>query len=69
LLAAKYDELAKVFNGAFCAAVAGENAEAYDAMVAYSTPSWARIPREGGHDFHAMVGTDSTGRWAPCLMG
>jgi cyclohexanone monooxygenase len=33
LLAAKYDELAKVFNGAFCAAVAGENAEAYDAMV------------------------------------
>jgi hypothetical protein len=42
---------------------------AYTQINAYSRPSWARIPREGGHDFQAMVGMDSTGRWAPFLMG
>jgi len=38
-------------------------------MAAYSTASWARIPRDHGHDFHAMVGTDSTASWAPLLRG
>jgi cyclohexanone monooxygenase len=33
LLAERYDDLARIFNGTFCAAVAGENAEAYEAMV------------------------------------
>ncbi len=37
--------------------------------LAYSRPSWARIPREGGHDFQAKVGMDSTARWAPRLRG
>jgi transposase len=32
---------------------------------AYSTASWAWIPRERGHDFHGIVGTDSTPSWAP----
>jgi SAM-dependent methyltransferase len=36
---------------------------------AYSRPSWARIPRDGGHDFHAKVGTVSTARWAPPVRG
>ena len=27
--------------------------------------STLRIPRDRGHEFHAMVGTDSTGSWAP----
>ena len=35
------------------------------AILAYSTPSWARIPREGGQRFQGMVGTDSTASWAP----
>ena len=39
--------------------------DAADAEAAYSTPSWARIPREGGQQFHGMVGTDSTASWAP----
>lgn len=29
----KYEELAQVFNGTFCAALAGENAEVYEAMA------------------------------------
>ena len=33
--------------------------------AAYSTPSWARIPRDGGQPFHAIMGTDSTASWAP----
>jgi transposase len=32
---------------------------------ANSTRSRARIPRQGGRGFHAKVGTDSTGSWAP----
>ena len=30
---------------------------------------FVRIPRDGGHDFHAKVGTDSTASWAPLLRG
>jgi len=33
LLAERYDYLSKIFNGTFCAAVAGENEDAYAAMV------------------------------------
>ena len=29
-------------------------------LIAHSRPSWARIPGDGGHDFHAKVGTVST---------
>ena len=32
---------------------------------AYSTGSWAVIPREGGQPFHGIVGRDSTPSWAP----
>ena len=35
------------------------------ALNANSTRSRARIPRQGGRGFHAKVGTDSTGSWAP----
>ncbi|WP_049758529.1 DUF302 domain-containing protein [Phenylobacterium zucineum] len=34
-------------------------------VAANSTRSRARIPRQGGRGFHAKVGTDSTGSWAP----
>jgi hypothetical protein len=34
-------------------------------MHAYSTGSWAVIPREGGQPFHGIVGRDSTPSWAP----
>jgi hypothetical protein len=37
-----------------------------DALIdAYSTPSWARIPRDGGQPFHTIMGADSTASWAP----
>jgi len=36
-----------------------------DRIIANSTRSRARIPRQGGRGFHAKVGTDSTGWWAP----
>jgi hypothetical protein len=32
---------------------------------ANSTASWASIPRHRGQRFHGMMGTDSTGSWAP----
>jgi hypothetical protein len=35
------------------------------AMYANSTASWAWIPRHRGQRFHGMMGTDSTGSWAP----
>jgi transposase-like protein len=37
--------------------------------AAYSTASWAGIPRERGHVFHAIVGSHSTGSWAPWIEG
>jgi transposase len=40
-----------------------------DRRSAYSTPSRARIPRQGGRSFHAKAGTDSTRRWALRLTG
>ena len=33
--------------------------------AANSTRWWAEIPRHRGHSFHGMMGTDSTGSWAP----
>ncbi len=36
------------------------------ALAANSTRWWAVIPRHRGQRFHGMMGTDSTGSWAPC---